>query len=207
MGGSQEDPGNVPVLAPVESSVHTSMGIGPDVPGAAPPASAPSPIDAEDSISEQLPPPRRGPDPRMLKIVLGVVGFLALIGIVGGIVAVVRKSSAPPKEEAPVTQYSTPSVSASASASEAPSSDPAPAPSALTKGFGWLTLNGPAGKVMVKGKVWGDSGQKLAVPCGHVWVGISIVNDKGKVEKTLTKPQSLFVKCGGETEATAKPKK
>lgn len=161
----------------------------------------------EESVSEAPPPPRVTPNPKMLGIVFGVVGLLSLVGIVGAIVFVVRKSSPPPKEEAPVTQYTVPSVSATASAPPSVEPPPAPAPSALAKGFGWLTLNGPEGKVMVKGKPWGDSGTKLAVPCGHVWVGISLLDDKGKIAKTLTKPQSVFVKCGGETEATAKPKK
>jgi hypothetical protein len=203
--GENSSSDDVPVLPPVESHVRTSLGIGPELPG----ADASQSIRArEDSLAETEP-SRRRPNPKMLRIVLGVLGVLSLIGVVGAILFVVRKSSPPPKEESPVTQYTVPSTSAVESASAAPSAEPAPAPapSTLAKGFGWLTLNGPTGKVMVKGKPWGDSGTKLAVPCGHVWVGISIVNDKGKVEKTLTKPMSIYVKCGGETEATAKPKK
>jgi hypothetical protein len=205
MGASGENSSNddVPVLPPVQSHVQTALGIGPEVPGA---DGSQSIRAREDSLAETEP-SRRRPDPRMLRIVLGVLGVLSLIGIVGAILFLVRKSSPPPKEESPVTQYTVPSTSAVASASAAPSVDPAPVPSTLAKGFGWLTLNGPAGKVMVKGKPWGDSGAKVAVPCGHQWVGISIVNDKGKVEKTLTKPMSIYVKCGGETEAAAKPKK
>jgi hypothetical protein len=160
--------------------------------------------DLEEAIEE---PPRRAPNPKLVAIVFGVVGFLALIGILGAVMFLVRRSSAPPrKEPEPVASYAVqPSAPQSASA-DAPSA-PSAAPSSLAKGFGWLTLNGPAGKVIVKGKPWGDSGTKLAVPCGHVWVGIALVDDKGKPGKTLTKPQSVYVKCGGETEATAKTKK
>lgn len=206
MGGEGENSANdVPVLPPVESHVRTSLGIGPEVPAA---DSSQTIRAREDSLADTLPPRRVSTNPKMLGIVFGVVGLLSLIGLVGAILFFVRKSSAPPKEESPVTQYSVPSVSAAPSVSEAPSVEPpAPAPSALAKGFGWLTLSGPAGKVMVKGKPWGDSGTKVAVPCGHEWVGISTLDAKGKIEKTLTKPMSIYVKCGGETEATAKPKK
>jgi hypothetical protein len=201
--GENSSSDDVPVLPPVESHVRTSLGLGPD---ASQPIRARSP--ADDSLAETEPSRRARPNPKMLGIVFGVVGLLALVGLVGGILFLVRKSSPPPKEESPVTQYTVPKASASESASAAPSEGPLPpAPSTLAKGFGWLTLNGPTGKVMVKGKPWGDSGSKLAVPCGHVWVGISVLDAKGKVAKTLTKPMSLYVKCGGETEATAKPKK
>jgi hypothetical protein len=164
------------------------------------------PVDEDDRVSE-APPRRLGTDPKMLGIVFGVLGIASLIAVIGAILAMRKSATQEKKEEEPTAPYAKEIPSASASGSESASaSPPAPAPSALAKGFGWLTLEGPAGTVMVKGKPWGESGTKLAVPCGQVWVGIAKLNDKGKVEKTFTKPQSILVKCGGETVATAKTK-
>jgi hypothetical protein len=156
--------------------------------------------------------PSAAPRPRRSAIVVSIA-ISASVLLIGLVVLVIRAARSPATGEpsasapasAPLGSASSggPEVAAGASAS-ARAEAPRPSPATAGKGTGWLTVRGPAGQVLIKGKAWGASGTKLAVPCGAHMMTIGVVDAKGRPVRTITKPQTISVPCGGSVTIDAR---
>jgi serine/threonine protein kinase len=160
-------------------------------------------------------------------VVLGIVGAVAFVGLVGLVVSLAgRKSSSSEKEGsstssrepastgAPIDATAKGNTKPSASSSNsnvvvnsgtAKASATKPPPTgAVPKGFGRLTVDAKTkAQVFIGDKSYGDIGDSLVVPCGWRWVFLGKADAKGRLEKRLSKSQSVFVKCGASPETHA----
>ncbi len=185
---------------------------------------------AEESDDDTISRARRK---RSRLIVLGVVGFFAFVGLIGLVVALVSgKSKSKDKDDVAATDTNktkggakTPgddsTTSATTTDTAAPpsksgtsvvvkttaksTSDSPDAP--LKKGMGRLVVEAtiPDTDVFIGDRNYGPPGESMVVPCGYRWVLLGKADPKGKLQKKLTKSQSVFIECGKETKVKLKP--
>ena len=152
---------------------------------------------------------------RGLGVVIAVVAAAVLVGLVALIVKLVRGRGAPSDDrtasitsstrttDEPTTNGSSTTAPTITSTSASASSKTKSPVTTVPKGFGRLTVkaSGP-GSIFIGDKSYGEVGDVVVVPCGYRWILVGKADGKGHLEKRLSKPQSVFVKCGSAGDTT-----